>query len=64
MKRYLLLFALALSLSLYGQKEYYELRTYSIPFNGSEQALHDYFEDALLPALIAVVLRILEYLRP
>ena len=51
MKRYLLLFALALSLSLYGQKEYYELRTYSIPFNGSEQALHDYFEDALLPAL-------------
>ena len=51
MKRYLLLFALTLSLSLYGQKEYYELRTYSIPFNGSEQALHDYFEDALLPAL-------------
>jgi len=51
MKRYLLFFALTLSLSLYGQKEYYELRTYSIPFNGSEQALHDYFEDALLPAL-------------
>jgi hypothetical protein len=46
-----LFFCLTLSLSLFGQKEYYELRTYSIPFNGSEQALHDYLEDTLLPAL-------------
>jgi hypothetical protein len=46
-----LFFCLILSLSLFGQKEYYELRTYSIPFNGSEQALHDYLEDTLLPAL-------------
>jgi|TARA_A200000159_G_scaffold164234_2_gene193102 hypothetical protein len=51
MKNYLLFLALTLTLSLFGQKEYYELRTYTVPFNGSEQALHDYFEDALLPAL-------------
>ena len=51
MKKYYLFFCLILSLSLFGQKEYYELRTYSIPFNGSEQALHDYLEDTLLPAL-------------
>lgn len=51
MKKYYLFFCLTLSLSLFGQKEYYELRTYSIPFNGSEQALHDYLEDTLLPAL-------------
>jgi hypothetical protein len=51
MKKYYLFFCLILSLSLFGQKEYYELRTYSIPFNGSEQALHDYLEDTLIPAL-------------
>lgn len=51
MKNYLLFLSLLISLSLFGQKEYYELRTYSIPFNGSEQALHDYLEDTLLPAL-------------
>ena len=51
MKKYYLFFCLILSLSLFGQKEYYELRTYSIPFNGSEQALHDSLEDTLLPAL-------------
>ena len=51
MKKYYLFFCLILSLSLFGKKEYYELRTYSIPFNGSEQALHDYLEDTLLPAL-------------
>lgn len=51
MKKYYLFFCLTLSLSLFGQKEYYELRTYSIPFNGSEQALHDYLEDTLLPVL-------------
>ena len=51
MKKYLLFLCLSISLSLFGQKEYYELRTYSIPFNGSQQALHDYLEEALLPAL-------------
>ena len=51
MKKYLLFLSLSISLSLFGQKEYYELRTYSIPFNGSQQALHDYLEEALLPAL-------------
>ena len=51
MKKYLLFLSFFISLSLFAQKEYYELRTYSIPFNGSEQALHEYFKDALLPAL-------------
>lgn len=51
MKKYLWFFTLMLSISLFGQKEYYELRHYSIPFNGSEKALHDYFKEALLPAL-------------
>ena len=51
MKKYLLLICLTLSLLVFGQKEYYELRTYSIPFNGSEKALHNYLEVALLPAL-------------
>ena len=49
-KIYLLLFLL-LSISLFAQKEYYELRTYSIPFNGSEKALHNYLSVAYLPAL-------------
>ena len=51
MKNYLLSLSLLISLSLFGQKEYYELRTYSIPFNGSEKSLHYYLEEALLPAL-------------
>jgi len=51
MKKYLWFFTLMLSISLFGQKEYYELRHYSIPFNGSEKALHDYFKEALLSAL-------------
>lgn len=51
MKKCILFLCLSVSLSLFGQKEYYELRTYTIPFNGSEQALHAYLEDALLPAL-------------
>ena len=51
MKKYICFFTLMLSISLFGQKEYYELRHYSIPFNGSEKALHDYFKEALLPAL-------------
>jgi len=51
MKKYFFFFCFILTLSLYAQKEYYEIRTYSIPFNGSEQALHNYLEKALLPAL-------------
>jgi hypothetical protein len=51
MKNYLLSLSLLISLSLFGQKEYYELRTYSIPFNGSEKSLHYYLEESLLPAL-------------
>ncbi|MEK9613973.1 MAG: NIPSNAP family protein [Flavobacteriaceae bacterium] len=44
----LLLFVFTLS---FGQKEYYELRTYTIPFFSDAQPLHDYLSDALLPAL-------------
>jgi hypothetical protein len=51
MKKYHLLLCLTLSLLVFGQKEYYELRTYSIPFNGSEKALHNYLQNILLPAL-------------
>jgi hypothetical protein len=51
MKKYLLLLFIISSLSLFAQKEFYELRAYTIPFNGSEQALHTYFKDAFLPAL-------------
>lgn len=51
MKKYFLPLCLTFSLSVFGQKEYYELRTYSIPYNGSEKALHSYLEFALLPAL-------------
>ena len=51
MKKYLLFLMVSFSLTVVAQKEYYELRTYSIPFNGAEQALHKYLKDALLPAL-------------
>ena len=47
----LILLLLFIPLVSFGQKEYYELRTYSISFNGSEKALHFYLEEALLPAL-------------
>ena len=45
---YLFLF---ISTTLFSQKDYYELRTYNLPFGSSEQALHEYFSQALLPAL-------------
>jgi len=35
----------------YAQKDFYELRTYSIEFNASESELHTYLSEALLPAL-------------
>ena len=50
-KNYFLLSFLMLSIFAFGQKDYYELRTYTIPFNGSESELHVYLSKALLPAL-------------
>ena len=37
--------------SLTGQEQVYELRTYELEFYGSEDVLHSYFKDALIPAL-------------
>lgn len=51
MRKHLLLLFFISSFSLFAQKEYYELRTYSIPFNSSEQTLHNYFKDVFIPAL-------------
>lgn len=38
-------------LSSYAQEEVYELRIYHLKFGTSEKPLHDYFENALIPAL-------------
>lgn len=51
MRKHLLLLFFISSFSLFAQKEYYELRTYSIPFNSSEQTLHNYLKEVFLPAL-------------
>lgn len=51
MRKHLLLLFFISSFSLFAQKEYYELRTYSIPFNSSEQALHNYLKEVFIPAL-------------
>jgi len=50
-KKYFFLLLSILAFSAFGQKEYYELRKYELPFNSSEAALHDYLSLALLPAL-------------
>ncbi|MDB2342670.1 NIPSNAP family protein [Flavobacteriaceae bacterium] len=50
-KKYFLPLFLVISTFVLAQKEYYELRTYTLPFNGSETVLHEYLSDALLPAL-------------
>ena len=34
-----------------AQNEYYELRTYIIPYNAAEKSLHNYLSKSLLPAL-------------
>ena len=51
MKKYLFLLLILLNFSTYGQKEYYELRKYELPYNASETSLHKYFSEALIPAL-------------
>lgn len=51
MKKYFFLLLILLNFLTYGQKEYYELRKYELPFNASEASLHKYFSEALIPAL-------------
>lgn len=51
MKKYLFLLLILLNFFTYGQKEYYELRKYELPYNASETSLHKYFSEALIPAL-------------
>ena len=46
-----LLFLLFFSFSTYSQSELYELRVYEMDFFKPAKVLHDYFEQALLPAL-------------
>lgn len=41
---------LFINLSSFAQSEVYELRTYHLEFATSEKTLHDYFEQALIPA--------------
>ena len=50
-RNYFIPLLLLFSTFVFGQKEYYELRTYTIPFNGSEAELHDYLSSTLLPVL-------------
>lgn len=50
-KKIILMFALLFSISISAQKEMYELRVYELKFGVSENILHDYFKNALIPAL-------------
>lgn len=50
-KRILLTFTLLFSVLIYAQKEMYELRVYELKFGKPENVLHDYFKNALMPAL-------------
>jgi len=50
-KMFVLVFALLFSISIFAQKELYELRVYELKFGKPTQILHNYFENALIPAL-------------
>ena len=50
-KRFVLVFTLLLSISIFAQKEMYELRVYELKFGKPEKVLHDYINNALMPAL-------------
>lgn len=50
-KKFVLVFALLFGVSNYAQKEMYELRVYELKFEKSAHVLHNYFENALIPAL-------------
>ena len=47
----ILSFLLLFSFKMTAQNEYYELRTYIIPYNAAEKGLHNYLSKSLLPAL-------------
>ncbi len=52
MKRvFSILFILMLHFHLVAQEQVYELRTYELEFGRPEQVLHDYLEDAFIPAM-------------
>ncbi|UBM58189.1 NIPSNAP family protein [Marinilongibacter aquaticus] len=52
MKRNILfLFLFGLSLQAFSQNEFYSLSTYTLKFGSSANALHQYLEEALIPAL-------------
>ena len=48
---FLLVFSLFFFVSTYSQAEIYELRIYEMDFFKPEKVLHDYFQNALIPAL-------------
>ena len=50
-KKFVLVLALLLSVSIFAQKEMYELRVYELKFGKPANILHNYFENALIPAL-------------
>lgn len=50
-KKLTILFALMLSITIYAQKEMYELRVYELKFDSPENILNDYISNALIPAL-------------
>lgn len=50
-KKNILSLFLLCSFLITAQNEYYELRTYIIPYNGAEKGLHNYLSKSLLPAL-------------
>ena len=51
MKNIVYILFILLNFLTYGQKEYYEIRKYKLPFNSPEGLLHKYFSEVLLPAL-------------
>jgi hypothetical protein len=50
-KKFVLVLTLLLSISIFAQKEMYELRVYELKFGKPEKVLHDYINNALMPAL-------------
>ena len=48
-KKNILSLLLLFSFIMTAQNEYYELRTYIIPYNAAEKNLHNYLSKSLLP---------------
>ena len=51
MKKILFITAFLLSINLFAQKEFYELRTYELFQSSSVNSFNQYFEKAFIPAL-------------